>query len=61
MDAELADVVIAAYVTAHVLGIDLRAAIEDKLAVIFTRGWRDGGDRPGVIPVGSTDDGYISE
>jgi len=38
--AELADVVITAYVTAAVLGIDLDAAARAKTAVIFTRGWR---------------------
>lgn len=46
--AELADVVITAYVTANVLDIDLDAAIREKTAVISTRGWRDrpaaGGD-----------------
>jgi len=39
--AELADVVITAYVTAHVLGIDLTDAISDKVDVIFTRGWKE--------------------
>jgi NTP pyrophosphatase (non-canonical NTP hydrolase) len=38
--AELADVVITAYVTAHVLGIDLDAAWRAKAEVVFTRGWR---------------------
>ena len=38
--AELADVVITAYVTAAVLGIDLDAAWRAKAAVVFTRGWR---------------------
>lgn len=46
MRAELADVVITAYVTAHELGIDLDRAIEDKLSVIFTRGWRDDTNGP---------------
>jgi NTP pyrophosphatase (non-canonical NTP hydrolase) len=41
MHAELADVVITAYVTAHELGLDLDAAITAKLAVVFSRGWRD--------------------
>jgi NTP pyrophosphatase (non-canonical NTP hydrolase) len=45
MVAELADVVITAYVTADVLGIDLDAAITAKSAVILARGWRD--PRPG--------------
>lgn len=41
MRAELADVVICAWLTAAELGIDLEAAIGDKLEVIFERGWRD--------------------
>lgn len=40
-ERELADVVITAYVTAAEQGWDLDAAIRAKLAVIFTRGWRD--------------------
>jgi NTP pyrophosphatase (non-canonical NTP hydrolase) len=40
VETELADVVITAYVTAHVLGIDLTDAITNKLTVIFTRGWK---------------------
>jgi len=40
VEAELADVVITAYVTAHVLGIDLDAAWRAKAEVVFTRGWR---------------------
>jgi NTP pyrophosphatase (non-canonical NTP hydrolase) len=39
--AELADVVITAYVTAQVLGIDLDAAWREKAATIMSRGWRD--------------------
>ena len=39
--AELADVVITAYITAHALGIDLDAAVTAKARVIFTRGWKD--------------------
>jgi NTP pyrophosphatase (non-canonical NTP hydrolase) len=50
MVAELADVVITAYVTADVLGIDLAAAITAKADIIMTRGWRD--PRPGGIPAG---------
>lgn len=42
VQAELADVVITAYVTAHELGTDLDAAITTKLGEIYTRGWRDG-------------------
>jgi NTP pyrophosphatase (non-canonical NTP hydrolase) len=41
VEAELADVVITAYVTAHVLGIDLDAAARAKTEVVFTRGWRE--------------------
>ncbi|MET7397654.1 MazG nucleotide pyrophosphohydrolase domain-containing protein [Dactylosporangium sp. NPDC005572] len=40
VEAELADVVITAFVTAHTLGIDLPAAVGAKLDVVFTRGWR---------------------
>lgn len=39
--AELADVVITAYITAHVLGIDLDAAWHAKAQTILTRGWRE--------------------
>jgi NTP pyrophosphatase (non-canonical NTP hydrolase) len=39
--AELADVVITAYITADVLGIDLDAAWRAKAEVVFTRGWRE--------------------
>jgi NTP pyrophosphatase (non-canonical NTP hydrolase) len=39
--AELADVVITAYVAANVLGIDLDAAWREKAAVVMSRGWRD--------------------
>ena len=41
VEAELADVVITAYVTAHVLGIDLDTAARAKTEVVFTRGWRE--------------------
>lgn len=41
MHAELADVVITAYVTAHELDMDLNAAIAEKAAVVFARGWRE--------------------
>ncbi len=41
VQAELADVVITAYVTAQVLGIDLDTAVTAKTGVIFTRGWRE--------------------
>ncbi|MBO2456583.1 MazG nucleotide pyrophosphohydrolase domain-containing protein [Actinomadura violacea] len=38
---ELADVVITAYVTAHVLDIDLETAWRAKARHILSRGWRD--------------------
>ena len=41
VEAELADVVITAYVTAAVLGIDLDAAARAKTEIVFTRGWRE--------------------
>ncbi|GAB2508732.1 hypothetical protein [Nocardia heshunensis] len=41
MSAELADLVITAWMAADALGIDLEAALSDKLAVIFDRGWRE--------------------
>lgn len=41
VEAELADVVLTAFVTAHTMGIDLRQALEDKLAVVYARGWRE--------------------
>jgi NTP pyrophosphatase (non-canonical NTP hydrolase) len=40
MQAELADVVITAFVTAEELGIDLDKVITDKAGVVLTRGWR---------------------
>lgn len=41
---ELADVIITAYVTAAEKGWDLDSAIQRKLAILFTRGWREGND-----------------
>jgi NTP pyrophosphatase (non-canonical NTP hydrolase) len=41
VEAELADVAITAFVTAHVMDIDLEAAIRAKLDVIYGRGWRE--------------------
>jgi NTP pyrophosphatase (non-canonical NTP hydrolase) len=38
---ELADVVIAAYTAAEALGIDLEMAIDEKLGVVMTRGWKE--------------------
>ncbi len=42
MSAELADVVIAAAVAAHRIGIDLEAAVAAKVGVVHDRGWREG-------------------
>lgn len=44
--ADLAEVVITAYLAADALDIDLDAAIADKLTTVFQRGWRQptGGD-----------------
>jgi NTP pyrophosphatase (non-canonical NTP hydrolase) len=39
--AELADVVISAWVVAADLDIDMDAAIAEELAVVFERGWRE--------------------
>ncbi|APA96608.1 MazG nucleotide pyrophosphohydrolase domain-containing protein [Nocardia seriolae] len=41
MRAELADVVIVAWLAAAELGIDLDAAVVDKVAAMVERGWRD--------------------
>jgi NTP pyrophosphatase (non-canonical NTP hydrolase) len=41
VEAELADVVITAFVTAHTMGIDLESALRSKLDIVYTRGWRD--------------------
>ncbi|WP_433607780.1 MazG nucleotide pyrophosphohydrolase domain-containing protein [Dactylosporangium sp. CA-139114] len=41
VEAELADVVITAFVTAHTMGIDLERAVGRKLGVVYTRGWRE--------------------
>lgn len=40
MAKELADVVITAFVTAHIFDIDLPSEISDKLDIMFSRGWR---------------------
>lgn len=37
---ELADVVLAAYIAAYLIDGDLDSAIDDKLEIIFTRGWK---------------------
>ena len=41
MAAELADVVITAFITAEVFGIDLEQVIPYKAKIILTRGWRE--------------------
>lgn len=41
VEEELADVVITAFVTADVFGFELRHIIQDKLDIIFARGWRE--------------------
>lgn len=41
VQAELADVVITAFVTAEELDIDLDGAISSKVEKLFARGWRD--------------------
>lgn len=44
MVAELADVIITAFVTADALGLntcDIEEAISSKLKIIFARGWRE--------------------
>lgn len=50
VEAELADVVITAYVTAVVLGIDLDVAIARKRDVLFSRGWRDNAPATEAVP-----------
>lgn len=50
IEAELADVVLTAFVTAHVLGIDVERALAAKLGVIYTRGWREAIEEPGSDP-----------
>lgn len=42
---DLVDVVAGAHAVAQALGIDLDAAIAEKLTVVFTRGWRESGDQ----------------
>lgn len=41
VEAELADVVLTAYSTACVLGIDLDAAWQAKAGIVFGRSWRE--------------------
>lgn len=45
VERDLANVVAGAYAVALALNIDLDAAIREKLTVVFTRGWREVGDR----------------
>lgn len=45
MYAELADVVITAFVTAEEFGVDLEAEIGKKLMKVFSRGWREDATR----------------
>jgi NTP pyrophosphatase (non-canonical NTP hydrolase) len=40
MEAEFADVIISSFAAAYVLGIDADEAIQKKLKIIFSRGWR---------------------
>ena len=39
---ELADTVFTAYMAADVLGIDLQKALDEKYAILTTRGWKQG-------------------
>jgi NTP pyrophosphatase (non-canonical NTP hydrolase) len=39
---ELADTVFTAYMAAEVLGIDLQNALDEKYAILTTRGWKQG-------------------
>jgi len=47
MAEELADVVIAAFVTAGVFDINLPLEIDHKMSIIMSRGWREVPDWPG--------------
>ena len=49
--AELADVVLTAFVTAEAFGIDLPAAIDAKAAIVRTRGYRQPAAAPGAFTV----------
>jgi len=51
--AELADVLITAWVAAAVLGIDLDTAWRTKAAVILTRGWRDPRPAAPTVQIGA--------
>lgn len=39
---ELADTVFTAYMAANVLGINLQNALDEKYAILTTRGWKQG-------------------
>lgn len=39
---EIADVLITTSIFARLLGIDIDAAVEDKLDIIYSRGWSEG-------------------
>lgn len=41
---ELADVIIGAYVVAHEMNFDLDKEIQNKLEIVFERGWRENVD-----------------
>lgn len=41
VQAEIADVLIVTAMFAHRLGVDITAAVEDKLKVIYARRWRE--------------------
>lgn len=41
VEEELADVVITAFVTAAVLDIDIEKAVDAKVGVVLTRGWKE--------------------
>jgi NTP pyrophosphatase (non-canonical NTP hydrolase) len=41
IEAELADVIITAFVAAHTMGIDIERALATKLGVVYTRGWKE--------------------
>ncbi len=41
VEKELADVIISAHVVAQVLGININNAIQSKLEICFSRGWKE--------------------
>ena len=43
VEGEVADVLITATILAELLGIDIEGAVENKLQVIYSRGWRENG------------------